>query len=85
MPVWHNNRERRTHIAGEYHIYKEERGVLEDEVRKSDKCDGEELGRLESSENTIPILGDRWWPQTAKKHGDRINQTVFMYYMEDAS
>ena len=29
---------------------------------------------VESSEKTIAILGDRWWPQTAKKDGDRINK-----------
>ena len=42
---------------------KEERDALE-EVRKSDVCDMEEFeefGRLESSEKTIAILGDRWW------------------------
>ena len=35
-------------------------------MRKFDVCDMEEFGRLESSEKTIAILGDRWWPQTAK-------------------
>ena len=33
----------------------------------------EEFGRLESSEKTIAILGDRWWPQAAKQDGDRIS------------
>ena len=33
-----------------------------------------EFGRLESSEKTIAILGDRWWPQTAKQDGDRISK-----------
>ena len=37
-------------------------------------CDMEEFGRLESSEKTIAILGDRWWPQTAKQDGDRIRK-----------
>ena len=41
-------------------------------MRKLDVCDMEESGRLESSEGTIAILGDRWWPQTAKQDGDRI-------------
>ena len=37
----------------------------------------EEFGRLESSEKTIAILGDGWWPQTAKQDGDRMDkQTV---------
>ena len=38
---------------------------------KLDLCYMEEFGRLESSEK-IAILGDRWWPQTAKQDGDRI-------------
>ena len=32
------------------------------------------LIRLESSEKTIAILGDRWWPQTAKQAGERISK-----------
>ena len=34
----------------------------------------EEFGRLESSEKTIDILGNRWWPQTAKQDRDRISK-----------
>ena len=34
----------------------------------------EKFGRLESSEKTIAILGDRWWPQTAKQDVDRISK-----------
>ena len=34
-------------------------------MMKLDKCGMEEFGRLESSEKTIAIPGDRWWPQTA--------------------
>ena len=60
-------------------IYKEERDALEEGTRVLDVlCDMEELGRLESSEKTIAILGDRWWPQTAKQDGDRINKQ-FLY------
>ena len=51
---------------GEYKLYKEERDVLE-EMRKIDVCDTESLT---SSEKTIAILGDRWWPQAAKQDGD---------------
>ena len=43
-------------------------------MKKLDVCDMEEFGRLESSEKTIAILGDRWWPQTAKQDGDRIRK-----------
>ena len=55
-------------------IYKQERDVLVQEMRKLDECDMEEFGRLKSSEKTISILGDRWWPQTAKQEGDRISK-----------
>ena len=34
----------------------------------------EEFGGLESGEKTIAVLGDRWWPQTAKQGGDRISK-----------
>ena len=34
----------------------------------------EEFGRLEGSDKTIAVLGDRWWPQTAKRDGDRISK-----------
>ena len=39
-------------------------------------CDVEEFGRLESSEKTIAILGDRRLPQTAKQDGDRISKQL---------
>ena len=49
-------------------------------MRKLDECGMGEFGRLESSEKTIAIPGDRWWPQTAKQNGDRISkQFVFVY------
>ena len=65
--------ESRTHLIGECEIYKEERDALK-EMRSLDVCDIEEFARLESSEETIAILGDRWWPQTAKQDGDRISK-----------
>ena len=43
-------------------MYKEERDVLEEEIREIDECDMEEFDTLDSSEKTIVILGDRWWP-----------------------
>ena len=66
--------ESRIHIVGECEIYKEERDMLQEEMRKVDVFDMEEFGRLESSEKTIVVLGDRWWPQTAKQDGHRICQ-----------
>ena len=64
--------ESRTHIVGECEIYKEERDILE--MRKIDECDMEKFGTLDSSEKTIAILGDRWWPQTVKQEGDKISK-----------
>ena len=46
-------------------MYKEERDVLVEGMRKLDVHDMEEFGRLENSEKTIAFLGDRWWPQSA--------------------
>ena len=64
-----------THIVGECEVYKEERDALEKEMMKLDVCDMEEICKLliESNEKTVAILGDRWWPQTAKQDGDRIS------------
>ena len=55
-------------------MHKEERDALEEEMRQLDVCDTEKIGRLESSEKIIAILGDTWWPQTAKQDGDRISK-----------
>ena len=43
-------------------------------MRKLDVCGMGEFGRRESSEKTMAILGDRWWPQTAKQDGDMISK-----------
>ena len=66
--------ESRTHMMGDSEIYKEERDVLEMEMRKIDECDMEKFCTLDSSEKTIAILGDTWWPQTAKQEGDAISK-----------
>ena len=66
--------ESRVHIVGECEVCKEERDALEEEMRKADVCDVKELGRLESSEKTIAILGDRWWPQTSKQDGHSLSK-----------
>ena len=49
-------------------------GVREKEG--NDECDMEKFDTLDSSEKTIAILGDRWWPRTAKQEGDKIRKTV---------
>ena len=41
-------------------------------MRKLDVSHGR--GILQSSEKTIAILGDRWWPQPKKQDGDRISK-----------
>ena len=71
--------ESRTHIVGECETYKEERDALE-EMRKLGVCVMEEFGRLESSENTIAILGDGWRPQMAKQDGERIIKHFYVTY-----
>ena len=38
--------ESRTHLVGECEMYKEERRVLEQEMRETDECDMEEFGTL---------------------------------------
>ena len=79
--------ESRAHIIGECEVYERKRDALEKETRKLYVCDMEELefGRLESSEKTIVILGDRYWPQTAKQNEDRISkQFLCNIYMEEA-
>ena len=61
-------------IVGDCEIYKKERDVFVRGTRKLDGCEMEEFGRLESSEKTIAILGDRWWSKKAKQERDRISK-----------
>ena len=63
--------ESRTHIVAECELYKEERDVLEGEMRELDKSGKKSFDALDSREKTIAILGDRWWPQTAIQEGDK--------------
>ena len=64
--------ESRTHIVAECELYKEERDVLEGEMRDMNEGGTESFEGLDSREKTIAILGDRWWPQTVKQEGDKI-------------
>ena len=52
-------------------------------MRKIDERDIEEFGTLDSSENTIAVLADRWWPQTAKQKEDKIITKNFVNYMKE--
>ena len=69
-------------MVGECDIQKEKRDVLEEEMRKLDECDMEEVGRLESSEKTVAIL-DRWWPHPAKQDEDRITKQFYVIYLKN--
>ena len=47
---------------------------MSEEMINLDICNMEEFGRLERNEKTIAVLGQSWWPQTAKREGDRISK-----------
>ena len=57
-------------------MYKDERGVLEEEMREIDKSTMEECGALDNSEKMIAVVGDGWWPQAAKEEGDIISKRI---------
>ena len=71
-----SKQESRTQVVGKCEIYKEERDVLEKSMRKIDERSVEKFGTLDCSEKTINILGDRWWPQTAKQQGDKMRKNL---------
>ena len=54
-------------------MYKEERDVLNKEIRKIDECDMDESGTLDSTEKTIAILRDRWRPQVVQQEWDNMS------------
>ena len=66
--------ENRTQVVGVSEIYQEERDVLDEENRRM-RHGEEKFGTLliDSNEETIAVLGDRWWAQTAKEEGDKLN------------
>ena len=45
-------------------------------MRRIDEYDMEKFGTLDSSEKTLAILGDRWWPQNGKTGRGYDEQTV---------
>ena len=51
--------------------------MLVEDMRNLDKCDVKAFGRLESSDQTIASLGDRW-PHAAKQDGDRIVNSFYV-------
>ncbi|CAN0093298.1 unnamed protein product [Sphacelaria rigidula] len=64
--------ESRSHIVAECELYKEEREVLDGEMRDVNKGGVESFDTLDTKEKTMAILGDGWWPETAKQDGDKI-------------
>ena len=54
-----------------------------EKMRKGGECGMEKFGTLDSSEKTIAVPGDRWWPQTAKQKGDKISKIGSVYYVEN--
>ena len=60
-------------------MYKEERSVFQGEMREREKYDVEKFDTLDSSEKTIAIPGDGWWPHAAKQGGDKTTVAVVFY------
>ena len=50
-------------------------------MREIDECGMQKFGTLYSSEKTIAILGDEWWPQTVKQEGDKISKTLSLIHI----
>ena len=73
--------ESRTHNVAECEMYKEQWDVL-GEMRKIYECNMEQFGTLDSSEKTIAILGDRWWPQKAKQQVDKTSKICVCHIQE---
>ena len=55
-------RESKVHIVAECELYKEERDILEEEIRGVKEGGIKSFDALDSREKRIPILEDRWWP-----------------------
>ena len=49
--------------------------MLEEEMREIDERGMEEFGTINSSDETIAVLGDRCCPQAAKQEGDKTSKT----------
>jgi len=56
----------------ECELYKEEWDNLEGEMRGVKEGGMKSFDALDSREQAMAILGDRWWPQTAKQDGDKL-------------
>ena len=65
-------------MVGERELYSGGRNVLDD-MRIIDGCDMDNIDTLHSSKRTIGILGDRWWPQTAKREGGKPRKQLHSF------
>ena len=74
-----NADESRTRIVGELDLRKEERNVFEDGISNIDGCDMKKFCTMSFIEKTIAVLGDKWWPQTAKEEGNKISKPCYQY------
>ena len=60
-------------MVGGRELYKEERNALEEDMKKIGECGLERWGTINTSEKTIAIPGDGWWPLTAEQEGGKIS------------
>ena len=56
----------------ECELYKDERDILDEEMREVKEGGIKSFDALDNREKTIAILGDRCWQQMAKQDGDNI-------------
>ena len=49
-------------------------------MRKIGGRNMDKFGMLDGGEKTIAILGDGWWPQTAKQEGDKKYKKLVVMY-----
>ena len=65
-------RESTIRVVAECELYKEEQDMLVEEMREVNEGGMKSFDALGNREKTMAILGDRWWPQTAKQDGDNM-------------
>ena len=49
-----------------------------------DECGTENFSTPDDSEETVAILGDRWWSQKAKPEGERVSIFLCVIFLKDA-
>ena len=71
MPLWQSNGEQNPYSGGMRTI-QGGTGRARGEMRDMNEDGMKSFEALDSREKMIAILGDRWWPPTAKQEGDTI-------------